>query len=219
MAGERLQRARRGEAAQVLPVRASTRCDANAYGLRLRRCAAPSASDSPPTMRSPRRSAPVLERAVPVARVHVRRPHFDAVAARVLHQLRRRVEAHRLAVEQRGAERRRVVALEPGRDVDQQREARRVRFREAVLAEAEDLLEDRVGELGAGSRCSRMPRFSCCSNGSSPPLRFHAAIARRSWSASPGVKPAATIASCITCSWKIGTPSVRSSTLCTASLG
>ena len=28
-----------------------------------------------------------------------------------------------------------------------------------------------------------------------------------------GVKPAATIASCITCSWKIGTPSVRSSTL------
>ena len=26
-----------------------------------------------------------------------------------------------------------------------------------------------------------------------PPLRFQAAIARRSWSASPGVKPAATI--------------------------
>ena len=45
-----------------------------------------------------------------------------------------------------------------------------------------------------------------------PPLRFHAAIARRSLSASPGVKPAATTASCITCSWKIDTPSVRSST-------
>ena len=30
---------------------------------------------------------------------------------------------------------------------------------------------------------------------------------------------AATIASCITCSWKIGTPSVRSSTAFTASLG
>ena len=42
-----------------------------------------------------------------------------------------------------------------------------------------------------------------------PPLRFQAAIARRSWSASPGVKPAAIIAICITCSWKIGTPSVR----------
>jgi hypothetical protein len=50
-------------------------------------------------------------------------------------------------------------------------------------------------------------------------LRFQAAIARRSWSASPGVKPAATMAICITCSWKIGTPSVRSSTARTASLG
>ena len=58
-----------------------------------------------------------------------------------------------------------------------------------------------------------MPSISAAAwNGSSPPLRFHAAIARRSWSASPGVNPAATIASCITCSWKIGTPSVRSST-------
>ena len=41
---------------------------------------------------------------------------------------------------------------------------------------------------------------------------FHAAIDRRNRSDSPGVKPAATTASCITCSWKIGTPSVRSST-------
>jgi len=52
-----------------------------------------------------------------------------------------------------------------------------------------------------------------------PPLRRHAAIARRSLSASPGVKPAATTASCITCSWKIDTPSVRSSTPRTASDG
>ena len=49
-------------------------------------------------------------------------------------------------------------------------------------------------------------------------MRRHAAIERRRWSASPGEKPAATMASCITCSWKIGTPSVRSSTLVTASL-
>ena len=32
---------------------------------------------------------------------------------------------------------------------------------------------------------------------------------RRNWSASPGVKPAATTAICMTCSWKIGTPMVR----------
>ena len=57
-----------------------------------------------------------------------------------------------------------------------------------------------------------MPSISRRSKRSRSPLRRHAAIARRSWSASPGVKPAATIASCMTCSWKIGTPSVRSST-------
>ena len=34
-------------------------------------------------------------------------------------------------------------------------------------------------------------------------------IARRSSSASPPVKPAATIATRRSCSWKIGTPSVR----------
>ena len=38
-------------------------------------------------------------------------------------------------------------------------------------------------------------------------------MARRNWSASPAVNPAATMASSITCSWKIGTPRVRSSTL------
>src|SRR6185436_16338161 len=73
----------------------------------------------------PQAQRAVLEGAIPVARLYVRRPYLDAVAARVLHQLRRRVEAHRLAVEQPRAERRRVVALEPGRNVDQQREARR----------------------------------------------------------------------------------------------
>ena len=56
-------------------------------------------------------------------------------------------------------------------------------------------------------------------NGPSPPLRFQAAMARRSWSASPGVKSAARMASCITCSWKMGTPSVRSSAAFASSLG
>ena len=51
------------------------------------------------------------------------------------------------------------------------------------------------------------------------PLRFHAAIARRSSSASPGVNPAATIDSDIACSWKSGTPSVLPRTRFTASLG
>ena len=42
---------------------------------------------------------------------------------------------------------------------------------------------------------------------------------RRNWSDSPGVKPAATTAICMTCSWKMGTPMVRLSTPRTFSLG
>ena len=44
------------------------------------------------------------------------------------------------------------------------------------------------------------------------------AMARRSLSASSGVKPAATMAICIACSWNSGTPSVLPST-CSQRLG
>ena len=78
---------------------------------------------------------------------HVHRPHLHAVALQVLDDLRGLVEAHRQRVEQRAGEHRRFVALEPARHVDQQREAGGVRFREAVGAEALDLLEHLRGEL------------------------------------------------------------------------
>ena len=58
-------------------------------------------------------SAVALQSAVPVARANIGRPHLDPVAPRVLHQLRRGIEAHRLAVEKRGAEGRRVMAFQP----------------------------------------------------------------------------------------------------------
>ena len=126
-----------------------------------------------------------LERAVPVARSHLDRAHLDAVRARIAHQLRRRVEPHRLAVDQRGAECRRLVALEPGGDVDQQREARGVGLGKAVFAEALDLLED-LPANSPRSRARACRRSDPRSKGSMPPLRFHAAMARRSRSASPG---------------------------------
>ena len=72
--------------------------------------------------------------------------HLDAVPLRVVHQRLRRVEAHRLRVEQRRAERGGVVQLEPGRRVDQQREADRVRLGEAERGERLDLLVDLVGD-------------------------------------------------------------------------
>src|SRR5262245_38971876 len=61
--------------------------------------------------------------------------------ARIAHELRGLVEAHRLAVEDGGAEDIRIMALDPGRGVDEQREARRMALGETVFAEALDLLE------------------------------------------------------------------------------
>ena len=56
------------------------------------------------------------------------------------------VEAHRLGVEEGGAEDVGVMALDPGRGVDEQGEARRVAFGKAVFAEALDLVEAALGE-------------------------------------------------------------------------
>jgi hypothetical protein len=69
------------------------------------------------------------------------------VLAGVTDDLGRGVEAHRLAIEQRAGEGRRKAAFEPGRDIDQVREARRVGLWETVLAEAFDLAEAPLGEV------------------------------------------------------------------------
>ena len=135
--------------------------------------------------------------------------HLDAVLARVAHQLRRRVEAHRLGVEQAAEEGVGVVALDPAADVGEQREAGGMALREAVFAEALDLLEDALGVLGRRSPSRPCGRPAARGTATRPPRRFQAAIARRSASASPAVKSAASMAICITCSWKIGTPLVR----------
>ncbi len=65
---------------------------------------------------------------------------------RILHQNRRRVETHRLAVEQAAQESSGMMALEPGRGINQQREAGGVRFGKAVFAEALNLRDDAPGE-------------------------------------------------------------------------
>src|SRR6516225_995428 len=88
-----------------------------------------------------------LERRVPVADAHIYRAHFDALCARIAHQLRRGVEAHRLAVEQRAGEGGGLMTLEPGRVIHQQREAHRMRLGETVFAEAEHLLVNALREI------------------------------------------------------------------------
>src|SRR5579859_187871 len=88
-----------------------------------------------------------LQMIVPAAEIDVGRQYRDAMIAGVAHDLRRGVEAHRLAVEQGAGERRQVMAFEPGRDIDQMGEAGGVALRKAVIAEALDLLEDPLGEV------------------------------------------------------------------------
>ena len=89
----------------------------------------------------------IFQRAVPIRQVDVDLAHFDAVLARIAHQLRRRVEAERLGVEHRRGEDVGIAALHPARGIDDQREARRVALGEAVFAEALDLAETALGEF------------------------------------------------------------------------
>ncbi len=107
---------------------------------------------------------------IPRAHVHVDGQHLNAPPSRVLQQLRRRVEAHRLAVQQRGEEYRWLVPSRPRARVDEQGEAGRVALREAVVAETLGLREDRLGELGVVPRSS-MPLTRRSWYDSNPPLR------------------------------------------------
>ncbi len=88
------------------------------------------AGSGPAARRAARGRLPASSAASQSLTHHVHRPHLDAVPARVLHQLRRRIKTHRLAVEQRAQEGCGLVALEPGTGIGQQREAGRVAIRE-----------------------------------------------------------------------------------------
>ena len=73
--------------------------------------------------------------------------HRDAVVARIAEDLRGRIEPHRLAVQERRGECGRVVPLEPGARIDEQRETRRMRLGKPVAGEPLDLLEHLQCEL------------------------------------------------------------------------
>ena len=79
--------------------------------------------------------------------------HLDAMLDGIADDLRRGIKAHRLAVEQRAGEHIGVVALEPARDIDEQREGGGVAFREAVSPKPSICSKQRFGELVGGSRC------------------------------------------------------------------
>src|SRR3569833_255244 len=93
-----------------------------------------------------------FQRALVITVLHVHRPHLDTMAPRILHQLRGCIKAHGLTVEQSGGEGGGVSAFQPGGGVHQEREARSMRFGEAVFAEALYLLTDAFGEFLAALR-------------------------------------------------------------------
>src|SRR5215467_1998860 len=88
-----------------------------------------------------------FERRIPKRMIDVGWAYFDAVFARVAHDLRRCVKPHWLRVQKCGGKNVRITAFEPGRSVDQKREARRVTFRKTIFAEAFDLLEAALREF------------------------------------------------------------------------
>src|SRR5581483_6077843 len=88
-----------------------------------------------------------LERRIPVRVIDVGWAYLDAVFAHVTHDLCRRVEAHRLSVQEGCAKGVRIAAFQPGRGIDQQGKARGVTFGKTVFAEALDLLEATLGEV------------------------------------------------------------------------
>ena len=94
--------------------------------------------------------------------------------ARIADQLGDAVKAHRLGIEQGGAENLRMMTFHPGRGVGDLGEARGMALGKAVAAEALDLLEGPLGEIGRVALLDHAPdhlflefadpssRFECC---------------------------------------------------------
>jgi len=146
-----------------------------------------------------------LQPIVPKAEIHVDRARLDAAdLLRLAHDLGGCVEAHGLRVQKRAGEGRRVMAFQPGGDVDQLGEGGGVAFREAVAAEALDLVEAALGEIALIAARHH-------------PLHHHVLIVANAAVAAENF--AATMASFIACSWKSGTPLVLFSTWKSSSAG
>ena len=149
---ERVARARRDERLEAGPVErrplaqvahAGERAVQLALGLeRLRRRLGEAADVAEPDAH---RAA--LDPALRVRALDVRRAHLHPAPLRVAHEARRRIEAHRLRVQERAQELGRIVVPKPRRLVGEQRERGGVRLGEAERREPEDLPEHELRGL------------------------------------------------------------------------
>src|SRR3954466_1418286 len=92
-----------------------------------------------------------VDAARPIRLLHINRSEADAVALRVFHQRRGMIETHRLIVQERGIERRRVVRLQIRARIYEQREARGVRFRKSIQRERRNRADNFFGSLIANA--------------------------------------------------------------------
>ena len=146
------------------------------------RCA--SSSRNPFTSRIPSRIAclPCASRSSvqsTLAHSDVHRQDLHVLPLRLLQQLRRLIEPHRLTVDEAGEKRRGAMTFQPARNIREQRERRRMRFRKAVLAEAFDLLVDLFGERFRVAVRAHALHELLAGKCSILPLRCQAPIARR----------------------------------------
>ena len=86
------------------------------------------------------------------AGVDLDRFDHDSVPSCVVDQNFGRIETHRLHVEDRRQKDRGLVTFDVRRRIGEQGETRCVRLREAILAEAEDLLVQAIGEIGKNGK-------------------------------------------------------------------
>ena len=100
----------------------------------------------------------LVEAALDAAQVHVRRPHLHPSPLRIPHQTRRRVEAHRLRVQERAEELGRIVVAQPSGLVAEQAERGGMRLREAEAGERRQLVVDEVRGLRTRPRSAQRLR-------------------------------------------------------------
>ena len=111
-----------------------------------------------------------IDPARPVRFLDVDGGKADAMPLRVFHQRGRVIEPHRLIIQKRRVEGRRIVSLQIRARIHEKREARRVRFRKSIQREGGDRSDDLFRRV-AGDPLLRHPGSQLRFDLLHPPLR------------------------------------------------
>ena len=98
----------------------------------------------------------IFQRRIPIGKIDVCLTRFNAMLDCVAHDLGRSIKPHRLGIQQRTRERRRIMTLQPRRDVDEMRKTRSVTLGKAIFAEALDLRKAALREFRLITACHHL---------------------------------------------------------------